>query len=216
PLNARQNAFQRGSEKVFDGMRDVYGWSLRGVLRHRFLTMVTAGGTLAATVYLYGLVPKGFIPNQDTGQIQGSTEAAQDISFDAMVQRQQQVAAVLRENPNIEAFMSNAGSGGGGGGGGATGGNTGRVFARLKPRRQRKLTPEQIIEELRPKLNAIPGIRTYLQNPPLVRIGGQVSRSLYQYTLQAPEIDVLYRAAADCEKRLHEVPGLTDVNSDLQ
>ena len=90
PPNARQNAFQRGSEKVFDGMRDVYGWTLRGVLRHKFLTMAMAAGTLVATVYLYGLVPKGFIPNQDTGQLQGSTEAAQDISFDAMVQRQQE------------------------------------------------------------------------------------------------------------------------------
>src|SRR5205085_7482686 len=157
--NVRQNAFQRGSERVFDGMRDIYGWTLRGVLRQRFLTMAMAAGTLAATIYLYGLVPKGFIPNQDTGQIQGTTEAAQDISFDAMVERQQQVAAVLRDNPNVESFTSNAGSGGGGGGGGATGGNTGRVFVRLKSRQQRKLTPEQVIEELRPKLNAIPGIR---------------------------------------------------------
>jgi HAE1 family hydrophobic/amphiphilic exporter-1 len=90
------------------------------------------------------------------------------------------------------------------------------LFVRLKPRRQRSLTPEQVIEKLRPQLNSIPGIRTYLQNPPLVRIGGQVSRSLYQYTLQAPEMDVLYRSAADFEKRMREVPGLTDVNSDLQ
>ncbi|MFI4983224.1 MAG: efflux RND transporter permease subunit, partial [Nevskiales bacterium] len=96
------------------------------------------------------------------------------------------------------------------------GGNAGRVFMRLKPRAVRHSTPEQIIERMRPKLNAIPGIRTYLQNPPLVRIGGQVSRSLYQYTMQAPEIDVLYRAAGEFEKRMRAVPGLTDVNSDLQ
>ncbi len=214
PMDARQNAFQRGSEKVFEGLKDLYGWSLRGVMRHRLLTMTAAAGTLAATIYLYGVVPKGFIPNQDTGQLAGSTEAPQDISFDAMVTRQQQVAAVLRENPNIDAYSSSVG--GGGGGGGVGGGNAGRLFARLKPREQRTATPEQIIEQLRPKLNAIPGIRTYMQNPPLVRIGGQVSRSLYQYTLQAPEIDVLYRAAADFEKRMREVPGLTDVNSDLQ
>ncbi|MBZ5618599.1 MAG: efflux RND transporter permease subunit [Acidobacteriia bacterium] len=209
----RQNAFQRGSEWVFEGMRGLYGWTLRGVLRHRFLTMMTAAGTLAATIYLFGVVPKGFIPNQDTGQISGSTEAPQDISFDAMVTRQQQVAAILRDDPNIDAFSSGAG---GGGGGGVGGGNAGRLFARLKPLGPRKLTPEQVIEELRPRLNAIPGIKTYLQNPPLVRIGGQVSRSLYQYTLQAPEIDVLYRAAGEFEKRMREVPGLTDVNSDLQ
>ena len=193
-------------------MRDLYGWSLRGVLRHHFLTMLMAAGTLVATVYLYGLVPKGFIPNQDTGQIQGSTEAPQDISFDAMVQRQQEVADILAKDPDIDAFSSSVG----GGGGGVSGGNAGRVFVRLKPRAVRRSTPEQVIERLRPQLNAIPGIRTYLQNPPLVRIGGQVSRSLYQYTLQAPEIDVLYRAADDFEKRMRAVPGLTDVNSDLQ
>jgi len=213
PPGERRNRFQRSSEKIFEGMRDFYGWTLRGVLRHRFLTMLTAAGTLVATVYLYGLVPKGFIPNQDTGQIQGSTEAPQDISFDAMVQRQLQVAAILRANPNVEAFSSSVGGGGGGGVGGA---NAGRIFARLKPRSQRKATPEQVIEELRPHLNAVPGMRTYLQNPPLVRIGGQVSRSLYQYTLQAPEMDLLYRAAADLETRMRAVPGITDVNSDLQ
>jgi HAE1 family hydrophobic/amphiphilic exporter-1 len=212
PPGGRQNVFQRASEKVFDGMRDLYGWSLRGVLRHRFLTILMSAGTLVATFYLYGLVPKGFIPNQDTGQIQGSTEAPQDISFDAMVQRQQEVADILAKDPDTDAFSSSVG----GGGGGVSGGNAGRVFVRLKPRAVRRSTPEQVIERLRPQLNAIPGIRTYLQNPPLVRIGGQVTRSLYQYTLQAPEIDVLYRAADDFEKRMRAVPGLTDVNSDLQ
>jgi HAE1 family hydrophobic/amphiphilic exporter-1 len=207
-----QNAFQRGSERIFDGLRDLYGWSLRGVLRHHALTMLMAAGTLVATIYLYGLVPKGFIPNQDTGQIQGSTEAPQDISFDAMVQRQQEVADIIAKDPDVDAFSSSVG----GGGGGVSGGNAGRVFMRLKPRAVRHSTPEQIIERMRPKLNAIPGIRTYLQNPPLVRIGGQVSRSLYQYTMQAPEINVLYRAAADFEKRMRTLPGLTDVNSDLQ
>jgi len=212
PMHQNQNRFQRGSEKIFDAARDLYGWTLRGTLRHHVLTMMMAAGTLAATVYLYGRVPKGFIPNQDTGQLQGSTEAPQDISFDAMVERQQQVAAILSADPNVDAFSSNVG----GGGGGPSGGNAGRVFARLKPRDQRRLTPEEIIERMRPRLNAIPGIRTYLQNPPLVRVGGMVSRSLYQYTLQAPDTEVLYRAAGDFEQRMREVPGLTDVNSDLQ
>ena len=214
PPTERQNWFQRGSEHVFNAMRDVYAWTLRGVLRHHVLTMLTAAGTVVATVYLYGHVPKGFIPNQDTGQLSGSTEAAQDISFDAMVQRQQAVAAIVAQDPNVEGYTSSAG--GGGGGGAVGGGNAGRVFMRLKPREQRKLSPEQIIEALRPKLNAIPGIRTYLQNPPLVRIGGQVSRSLYQYTLQAPEIETLYRAAPEFEKGMRDLEGLTDVNSDLQ
>jgi HAE1 family hydrophobic/amphiphilic exporter-1 len=211
PVGARQNAFQRSSEKVFDGMRDLYGWTLRGVIRHRFLTMMTAAGTLAATIYLYGMVPKGFIPNQDTGQLSGSTEAPQDISFDGMVQRQREAAAVIQSDPDIEAFASSIGQGGG-----ISSGNQGRFTMRLKPRSQRRTKPEQIIERLRPRLNAIPGIRTYLQNPPLVRIGGFVSRSLYQYTLQGPNIGELYRAADAFEKRVRTVPGLTDVNSDLQ
>ena len=207
PPGEKHNALYRASESVFDGMRYAYEWTLRGVLRHRFLTLVAAAGTLVATGYLYGLVPKGFIPNQDTGQISGSTEAPQDISYDAMVERQQEVAAILGAEPNVDAYMSSVGFGSI---------NTGRVFARLKPLRRRKLTPEQIIEKLRPKLDAIPGIRTYLQNPPLVRIGGMVSRSLYQYTLQAPDIGVLYSAAAGFERKMRQVPGLSDVNSDLQ
>ena len=211
PVGARQNAFQRSSEKVFDGMRDFYGWTLRGVIRHRFLTMLTAAGTLAATVYLYGLVPKGFIPSQDTGQLSGTTEAPQDISFDGMVARQREAAAVIQADPDIEAFASSVGQGGG-----ISSGNQGRLTMRLRPRNVRRSTPEQIIERLRPKLNALPGIRTYLQNPPLVRIGGFVSRSLYQYTLQGTNIGELYRSADAFEKRVQTVPGLTDVNSDLQ
>ncbi len=100
------------------------------MLRHRVLTMLAAAGTLAATVYLYGLVPKGFIPNQDTGQLSGSTEAPQDISFDAMVQRQQQVAARDRSRSRMSRRSPPASAGGGGVGGG----NAGRVFMRLKPR----------------------------------------------------------------------------------
>jgi HAE1 family hydrophobic/amphiphilic exporter-1 len=211
PPGRRGNALYRWSERVFDGLRAGYEWTLRGVIRHRFATILTAGGTLAATIYLYGVVPKGFIPNQDTGQLSGYTEASQDISFEGMVRQQQQVAAVLRGEPNIDAYSSNVGSGGT-----TTSGNTGRLFIRLKPRTERVRTPEQVIEDLRPKLNAIPGIRTYLQNPPLVRIGGQVSRSLYQYTLQGPDVEELYRSAADFTSRMREIPGLADVNSDLQ
>jgi HAE1 family hydrophobic/amphiphilic exporter-1 len=172
---------------------------------------LTFAGTLVATVYLYGLVPKGFIPSQDTGQLSGTTEAPQDISFDGMVERQAEAAAVIQADPDIDAFVSSVGQGGG-----TSSGNQGRISIRLKPRSVRHTTPEQIIERLRPKLNAIPGIRTYLQNPPLIRIGGFVSRSLYQYTLQGTNIAELYRSADAFEKRVQTMPGLTDVNSDLQ
>src|SRR5579863_7042414 len=214
PPTEEHNALYRASEKALDGMRSGYAWALRGVMRHRFVTMTVAAGTLAATVYLATLVPKGFIPSQDLRQLDGSTEARQDISFDAMVQQQARAAAVVATDPNVEAFMSFMGSGGGGGPQQAV--NQGRLFMRLKPRSERKLTPEQIIEELRPKLDAVPGIKTYLSNQPLVRIGGYQSRGLYQFTLQSPDLKALYSSAADFEKRMRTVPGLSDVNSDLQ
>ena len=211
PPSEHHNALFRGSERMFDAIRDAYAWTLRGVIRHRFISLMVALGTVGATVYLYRLVPTGFIPSQDTGQLSVSTELPQDASFDAMAASQVQAAAVIGADPNVDALFSSVNASGGN-----NGANAGRMQARLKPRSQRKLTPEQIIEELRPKLNAIPGVRTYLTNPPLIRIGGQQSRSLYQYTLQAQDLDLLYSSAKDFEKRLHAIPQLTDVNSDLQ
>ena len=208
------NAVYRAFERALDGMRSGYAWALRGVMRQRFLTMVAAAGTLAATIYLATLVPKGFIPSQDTRQLQGNTEARQDVSYDAMITLQEQAAAVVAADPNVDAFMSWMGAGGAGGPQQVI--NQGRFFMRLTPRADRKLTPEQIIEELRPKLDAVPGMRTYLSNPPMVRIGGYQSRGLYQFTLQSPDLNVLYKSAADFEKQLRTVPGLSDVNSDLQ
>jgi len=183
---------------------------LRGVMRHRPITMLVALGTLVATGYLLVIIPKGFIPPQDTGLLNGTIEAGQDISYDAMMALQQRVAAIVAEDPNIDVFGSFMGAGSN------QPINQGRFFIRLTPRRERKLTPEQIIEELRPKLAAVPGVRVYLTNPPLVRIGGQQTRSLYQFTLQSPDLKALYSASADFEKRMRTVPGLSDVNSDLQ
>ena len=213
PPSGEHNAVYRASERVLDGMRAAYDWALRGVMRHRAATMLAAAGTLAATVYLAGLVPKGFIPSQDMRQLQGNTEARQDISFDAMVKLQQQAAAVVASNPNVEQFMSWVG---GSGGGNQQLINQGRFFMRLKPRRDRNVTPEQIIEELRPKLEAVPGMRTYLTNPPMVRIGGNQSRALYQFTLQSADLNALYSSAGEFEKQMRTLPGLSDVNSDLQ
>ncbi|HLG96937.1 MAG TPA: efflux RND transporter permease subunit [Bryobacteraceae bacterium] len=214
PPTEQHNALYRASERVFDGMLAFYRWTLRGALRHRFLMLGVALSTLVLTIWLYTLLPKGFIPNEDTGQITASTEMAQEASFDSMVRSQVAVANVINADPNFDGFFSAISAAGGGPGGGT--GNSGRLQIRLKPLSERKLSPEQIIEELRPKLSAIPGVRVYLQNPPMIRIGGQQSRSLYQYTLQGQNLDELYRASADFEKRMREVPGLFDVNSDLQ
>jgi hydrophobic/amphiphilic exporter-1 (mainly G- bacteria), HAE1 family len=213
PQSENVSAFYRVTEKGFQAFRDAYGWTLRGVLRHRFITMVFAVGTLAATFYLYGFVPKGFIPSQDQGMLAGTTEAPQDISFDGMVRLQEQVNTILRTSPDIEAFMSMIP---GGAYSGAAGGNSGRFMVRLKPRDVRQATPEQIIESFRPKFNSLPSIKTYLQNPPLIRLGGMMTRSLYQFTLQSPDLDQLYRVGADFEKRMKAIPGLVDVSSDLQ
>jgi hydrophobic/amphiphilic exporter-1 (mainly G- bacteria), HAE1 family len=212
PPGEKHNALYRASERVFDGMRNLYEWTLRAVIRHRFATLMVAAGTVVATALLYEILPKGFIPNQDTDQLGGVTEMPQDASFEGMVRLQRQAAAVIGADPNVDAYFSLVNAQGGPQGAG----NSGRLQLRLKPRAQRKLTPEQIIEELRPKLNRIPGIRTYLQNPPLIRIGGQQTRTVYQYTLQAQDLDELYHAAGVFEKRMREVPGLFDVNSDLQ
>ncbi|HTB16993.1 MAG TPA: efflux RND transporter permease subunit [Bryobacteraceae bacterium] len=212
PPSEHHNALYRTSERFFDGMRNLYEWTLRVVIRHRFVTLMVAAGTVVATVLLYNVLPKGFIPNQDTDQLGGFTEMPQEASYESMVRLQLQAAAVIGQDPNVDAYFSLVNAQGGNQGSG----NSGRLQLRLKPRPERKLTPEQIIEELRPKLNAIPGIRTYLQNPPLIRVGGQQTRTVYQYTLQAQDLDELYHAAGAFEKRMKEIPGLFDVNSDLQ
>ena len=206
PAEQHHNALYRASERVFDGMRDLYGWTLNGVVRHRFLTLLVAVGTLVATVYLYGFVPRGFIPSQDTNQLSGQAIFQQDASYDQMLKVQREAVEVLAADPNIEHYTT------------FTNGQRaiGYLNIRLKPRSERKLTPEQVIDELRPKLNAIPGAQQILTNPPLVRIGGYSSRGLYQFTMQGIELSTLYRSAAAFENRMKEIPGLADVSSDLQ
>src|SRR5439155_1999546 len=139
-----------------------------------------------------------------------STETPEGTSFDAMVRHQQAVAAIVAQDSNIVDFMSAAGSGGGGGT------NTGRLFLRLKPRSQRKLSADQVIAELQPKLARVPGIRVYLNNPPVIQVGGRVAKSQYQYTLQSADIASLYDGANTLLERLQREPGLQDVTSDLQ
>ncbi|PWT99417.1 MAG: acriflavine resistance protein B [Terriglobia bacterium] len=209
PPAENHSGLYRASEKVFDGMLSAYDWSLRGVLRHRALTMIVAAGTLAASIYLFAFVPKGFIPNQDTGQFFSFTEGAQDISFEAMVRNQQQLAEMILADPNVDDLMSMVGATNGSG-------NAGRIFATLKPRGERPNTVEEVINHLRPRLNSVPGIRAFPQNPQLIRIGGQLTKGTYQFTLQGLDLSELYRAATDFEKRLRTLPALVDVNTDLQ
>jgi HAE1 family hydrophobic/amphiphilic exporter-1 len=199
------------SQRFFDGMRDVYDWTLRGVLRHRLSTLTASLLILVATVYLFVVMPKGFLPSEDTGQISGSTEAAQGVSFQEMVRLQQQVAAVISQDPNVATLNSSVGGGPGGGGM-----NSGWMFMKLKDRRERKLSADEVIQELRPKLATIPGIRMFLQNPPPIRIGGYMTRSQYQFALQSPDTEELYRYAPILEAKMRDLPGLQDVTTDLQ
>jgi HAE1 family hydrophobic/amphiphilic exporter-1 len=197
--------------RCLEAMNKGYEVSLRWVMKHHVTTMVSSLVVLVATVHMFGLVPKGFIPSEDTGQILINTEAAQGVSYEQMAQYQQQLAAIVAEDPNVESFFSSVGVGGV-----ALTGNTGRIFIKLKPRADRPLNAEQVIRDLRPKLTKVPGIRVSLQNPPVIRVGGRLSRSLYQFTLQSPDAPDLYRNAVIFEERLRALPDFRDVGSDLQ
>jgi len=211
PADEKHGRFYNALERFFDGMRGAYDWTLKRVLKHHLITTTVSALVFAATIYMFSKIPMGFIPSEDTNQVYGSTEAAQDVSFDGMVKHQRQVAEIISKDPNVESFMSSVGAGGPN-----STGNAGRVYMRLKPRSQRKLSADEVIQELRPKLAAIPGINVYLQNPPTIRLGGSLSKSLYQFTLQDADIKELYEWAPKMESRLKQLPGLQDVTSDLQ
>ena len=207
----RQSRIYAASERFFSGMLHVYEKSLRRVLHYPRTTLVVSILFQAATIYLFIVMPKGFLPSEDTSRIFGFTEAAQGVSFDAMVERQKKVAAIVGEDPNVDSFMSSVG-----GGVAAAATNSGRIFIRLKPRSQRHLSADEVIQELRPKLAQVPGIQVFLQNIPPIIIGGLLTKSQYQYTLQSPDTEDLYQYAPLMEAQLKTLPGFQDVTSDLQ
>ncbi len=198
-------------ERFFEGMRHTYERTLKTVLHYRRTTLAVTFLLTAATALLFIKIPMGFLPSEDTGQIFAFTEAAQGISFEDMVAHQKQLAEIVVKDPNIAAFMSAVGASGI-----SVSNNTGRMFMRLKPRKERKLSADEIIQELRPKVSTVPGIRMFMQNLPAIRIGGQLTKSQYQFTLQSPDPDELYRRAADLENKMRALPQLQDVTSDMQ
>jgi HAE1 family hydrophobic/amphiphilic exporter-1 len=207
---AKRNRLYQASERVFDGLLHLYERTLKLSLRHRLLVLFVALGSIAATAWMFVVLPKGFVPNEDTGQVFAFTEAMQGVSFEKMAELQQQAAAIVLENPYVEGFMSSIGVGGPN----ATG-NTGRLFMNLKPRKQRP-SAEKFIAELRPKLAQIPGLRVYPQILPTIRIGGNLTKSLYQFVLAGPNLEELYAVAPKVESKMREIRGLSDVTSDLQ
>jgi HAE1 family hydrophobic/amphiphilic exporter-1 len=210
PNEHPRGRFYNFSEGVLDSLVRFYEWTLKKTLKYHRITMIFSGILLLLTVYLFMIVPKGFIPTEDTGQLNVSTLAAQDISFDEMVKHQQALAAIVRRDPNVDAVNSSVGAGGPN-----AASNSGRMFIRLKPRSQR-LPAAQVVQELRPKLNTVPGIQSFLQIPPAIQIGGQQTRALYQLTLQSPDTQQLYQYTPQLEAKMRTLPGLQDVNSDLQ
>ena len=197
------------SERAFDALLAVYRGGLDWVLRHRRTTMAVFGAIFAGTAVLFYYMPKGFLPSDDVGQVFVITEAAQDISFEAMSNLQQQVANIVRQNPHVEGAMSFVGIGGP-----SASLNNGRIFVTLKPRGERP-PADTVIQELRPALMRVPGIKAYVQNVPAIRIG-QLTKSAYQYTLQDTDTAELYKWAPLLEQKLRTLPGLVDVTSDLQ
>ena len=197
-------------EKFFNDLLKGYEKSLQWVLKHRRITLGITTALFFVTVFLFYIMPKGFLPTEDTGQIFAITEAQQGISFEDMKKHQQEIVDIIAQDPNIEAFMSSIGAGGPN-----AAANAGRIFMRLKPRSERKLSADQIIQELRAKTVGVIGIRMFMQNLPPIRIGGVLTKSQYQYTLQGPDTDELYKAAPALEAKLRALPQLQDVNTDL-
>jgi HAE1 family hydrophobic/amphiphilic exporter-1 len=207
----RQGLVHRAGERAFQALLSGYETTLSWSLRHRGFVVLAFVGTVAGTIYLYDAMPKSFLPSVDTGQIIAFTEGAEDVSFPAMVRHQKEVADIVQSDPNVLTFMSTVGPSGS-----RTTGNSGLMFIRLKPRGERALSAEEVIQELRPKLDTIPGIKVYMQNPPPLRIGGYLTKGQYQYTLQSLDLSELYEWADRLTRRLQQTPGFQDATSDLQ
>lgn len=200
------------SERQFGLVLGVYDRTLRWVLRHKPLALLASVLVLAATIYLYLHIPKGFLPSEDQSRIFAPTEAAEGISFAAMVEKQQALAQIVQADPRVEGFMSSIGLRGGQ----ASTMNTGTLFLRLVPRSERKESVDEVIHELRGRLAAVPGIRVFPQNLPTIRLGGTLTKSQYQYTLTGLDSDEMYRTVPKLVDTLRELPGFQDVTSDVQ
>jgi HAE1 family hydrophobic/amphiphilic exporter-1 len=214
PHAQRHGRMYNAIERVFEAWLKLYDWTLGACLRFGMVTMLVSLLLIVGTGYLFTLVPKGFLPSEDQGRFNITTEGIQGIGFDEMVRHQMQVADLVSKDPDILSSSNNVGGGPGGGGGSL---NSGRLSVDLRPRAERKRSVDQIMAELRPKLAQIPGVRVYMVNQPPINLGGQQgARSLYQFTLQDTDTAELYHYAPILEQKVREIPGIEDVSSDLQ
>ena len=207
----RPGMFSRLCERGYQWLLGHYETGLQWVLQHHHFTLVIWLLTMAATIYLYRIVPKGFFPQQDTGIIMGTTEAAQDISFEGMAKLQQKVAGIVLADPAIATLASFIGASMG-----SSAVNTGRMYMSLKPKAERKVGAEQVINRLRKQLAPVVGINLFLQAAQDVRVGGRMSKAQFQYTLQSADLVELGKAATRLVARLRDEPKLRDVTSDQQ
>jgi len=210
PHDQKHGRLYNATERMFEAWLRLYDWTLRGALRFRAATMVVSVVLLAATAYLFMIVPKGFLPSEDQGRFNINTEGAQGLGFQEMVRHQEQVGEIVAQDPNIFAFSSQVGFGGG-----SQGTNQASMNVELKPRSERALSVDQVINALRPKIAQIPGIRASMVNPPVINISARQTRALYQFTLQDTDTEELYRWAPIFEEKMKALPGLQDVNTDL-
>jgi HAE1 family hydrophobic/amphiphilic exporter-1 len=208
PESKEHGRLYRFFERGFDGLLNLYEAGLKIVLRHRFITLMTMLGTIALTGYLYVLIPKGFFPQQDTGLIIGLSEAAQDISFQAMAERQQALLDAVMRDPAVATAGAAVGAGGGN-----TTVNNGRVYIALKPQSQRG-SMDQVLARLRTNLAKIQGITLYMQAAQDITIGGRLSKTQYQYTLDDADPGELNHWAALFLDRIKAIPGIADVATD--
>ncbi len=206
----RHGRIYKYSEQVFQKMLELYKIGLKWSLNNQRKVLIASGVVLVLTAYLFIIIPKGFLPSEDTGQIFAFTQAEEGISYKAMLKHQQEAAAVVQKDPAVAAFFSTAGSRGG-----FLSSNQGILFIRLKPRSERPRVGA-VMAGLRPLLAKIPGIMVFMQNPPPIQIGGRLSKSLYQLTLQSSDTKALYKYAPLLEAKMKRIKGLRDVTSDLE
>ena len=211
PQRERHGRLYRLSERGFDGLLNLYESGLKIVLRHRFTTLMVMLGTIGLTGYLYIVIPKGFFPQQDTGLIIGLSEAAQDISYSAMAERQMAVINAVLEDPAVASVGSAIGAGGG-----TTTINNGRMFIALKPNNERDATADQVVRRLQTRLARIQGITLYMQAAQDITIGGRLSKTQYQYTLADADPGELNRWAALFLDKIKTIPGITDITTDQE
>jgi hydrophobic/amphiphilic exporter-1 (mainly G- bacteria), HAE1 family len=209
PSHAGHGRVYAATQRFFDALLTAYDWTLQRALRHHRVTIGISVLVLLATGYLFVRIPKGFFPSQDTGQVFAISEASQDVSFEGMRDHQLALMKIVSEDTNVVGYMSSIGAGGS-----TVSGNSGRIFMHLRPRSERQHV-DYIIQELRKKFAEVPGVSVFLQNPPLIRTGGRLTKSLYEFTLQGPDLQELYHWAPIIRDRMAALKGFQDVTTDL-